>query len=384
MIIGARLSIRLRLPLAALALLCFSLPVDADAKKRRGGAHKVERRIDKGSPGAKRSPKPPAADEADEDDAGSVTAKEQGQGGPDEDAGGDAATDSAVARDGDGDGETKTARPRRRRAWISDDPDAEVSAKAEPAEAAGGGRWLELAVGARGFSRNLTYNDQVSSGLRQYQLPMGPAVVANIAFYPLALASSGPAAGIGIVADIEQAVATSSQLAADATFPNGATFPTSTHEFSGGIRYRIPVGTAQIGLAVTGGEHAFWFVSGGADRNQLGIPNTAYQFVRSGVDARVAVTPAFSVGVGAGYRYVLNQAGPVNKDFPHLTVAGVDAGVRAAYAFTSNIEARLQADVRRYFYDMHSIRGDALIAGGAVDQYLSVAFLLGLTLDRTP
>ena len=28
--------------------------------------------------------------------------------------------------------------------------------------------------------------------------------------------------------------------------------------------------------------------------------------------------------------------------------------------------------------------GDALIAGGAVDQYLSVAFLLGLTLDRTP
>ena len=109
MIIGARLSIRLRLPLAAVALLCFSLPVDADAKKRRGGAHKVERRIDKGSPGAKRSPKPPAADEADEDDAGSVTAREQGQGGPDEDAGGDAASDSAVARDGDGDGEAKTA-----------------------------------------------------------------------------------------------------------------------------------------------------------------------------------------------------------------------------------------------------------------------------------
>ena len=120
MIVGARRSIRLRLPLAALALLFFSLPVDADAKKRRGGAHKVERRIDKGSPGAKRSPKPPAADEADEDDAGSVTAREQGQGGPDEDAGGDAATDSAVASDGDG--EAKTERRRRRRARISDDP----------------------------------------------------------------------------------------------------------------------------------------------------------------------------------------------------------------------------------------------------------------------
>jgi len=383
MIIGARLSIRLRLPLAALALFSLSLPIDAHARKRRGGAHKVERRIDKGSPGSKGSPTPAAADEADEDDTGSATAREQGPGGSDDDARGDAATHSAVA--GDGDGEAKTERPRRRRARISDDPDAEVSATAEPAQASGGGRWLELAVGARGFSRNLVYNDQVSAGLREYQLAMGPAVVANLAFYPAALASSGPAAGIGIVADVEQAVATSSQLAADATFPNGATFPTSMHEFSGGIRYRIPVGTSQIGLAVTGGEHAFWFVSGGgADRSQLEVPNTAYQFVRGGMDARVAVTPDFSVGAGAGYRYVLNQAGPVNKEFPHLTVAGVDVGVRAAYAFTSNIEARLQADVRRYFYDMHSVRGDALIAGGAVDQYLSVAFLLGVTLDRTP
>jgi hypothetical protein len=63
-------------------------------------------------------------------------------------------------------------------------------------------------------------------------------------------------------------------------------------------------------------------------------------------------------------------------------VTGVDVG-SAAYA-TSSIEARLQADLRRYFYDMHSVRGDSLIAGGAVDQYLSVAFLLALTLDRTP
>jgi len=386
MIIGARLSIRPRLALAALAMLSFSVPLDAHAKKRRGGAHKVEHRIDKGGPGAKRSPKP-AADEADEDEGDSATARDQRQGSPDEDGGGDAARDSAVAREsgGDDDGETKTERPRRRRARVSDDADAEISATAEPAATGGGGRWLELAVGARGFSRNLAYYDQVSPGLREYQLAMGPAVVANIAFYPLALASSGPAAGIGIVADVEQSVATQSQLAADTTFPSGATFPTSMHEFAGGLRYRIPVASSQIGLAVTGGEHAFWFVSGGgADRNQLEIPNIAYQFVRGGIDVRVAVTPELSLGAGAGYRHVLNQGGPINKTFPHLTVAGVDANVRAAYAFTGSIEARLQADVRRYFYDMHSIRGDTLIAGGAVDQYLSVAFLLAVTLDRSP
>src|SRR4029078_3801630 len=108
MIIGARLSTRLRLPLAALALFSLSLPIDAHARKRRGGAHKVERRIDKGSPGSKGSPTPAAADEADEDDTGSATAREQGPGGSDDDARGDAATHSAVA--GDGDGEAKTER----------------------------------------------------------------------------------------------------------------------------------------------------------------------------------------------------------------------------------------------------------------------------------
>jgi hypothetical protein len=380
----AHFTVRGLLAAAVAALFALSLPVDAHAKKRRGGA-KVQRRIDKGPADGKRSAKPPADADADDDEASSPTAGRQAEGSADE--GGNQANDGAAARDGDGDGEGEAGaqRPRRRRAHVSDDGENEVTATAEPAESGTGGRWLEVALGARGFSRNLVYNDQVSPGLRQYQLAMGPAAVAQIAFYPLALAMSGPAAGIGLVAEIEQAVGTSSQLAADSTFPNGATFPTSMHEFAGGIRYRIPLGASQIGLAVTGGEHAFWFVSGGgADRNQLEIPNMAYQFVRGGVDAKVAVTPELSLGASAGYRYVLNQGGPIRTDFPHLTVAGVDAGVRAAYAFTPSVEARLQGDVRRYYYDMHSIRGDALIAGGAVDQYLSVAFLLALTLDRTP
>ena len=157
------------------------------------------------------------------------------------------------------------------------------------------------------------------------------------------------------------------------------------HELSGGLRYRVPVAPWQIGIEVTGGEHAFWFTSGGgADRSQLSIPNTIYRFARAGLDARFAVTPDFSLSVGAGYRYVINHAGPISDDFPHLTVAGVDADVGAAYAITRSIEVRLQGGVRRYFYDMHSVRGDQQIAGGAVDQYLSGAAMLAVTLDRSP
>ena len=195
----------------------------------------------------------------------------------------------------------------------------------------------------------------------------------------------GPGANIGIVGQFEQLLGTASTLTADDQFPSGATFPTSMHELSGGLRYRVPVAPWQIGIEVTGGEHAFWFTSGGgADRNQLSIPNTIYRFARAGLDARFAVTPDFSLSVGAGYRYVINHAGPISDDFPHLTVAGVDADVGAAYAITRSIEVRLQGGVRRYFYDMHSVRGDQQIAGGAVDQYLSGAAMLAVTLDRSP
>jgi hypothetical protein len=332
------------------------------------------------SPGKRPRSGPTASDEAP---AGA--ARIQSERKPDESRSNKAASDG-VPPDGEADRDADEDRPgARRRARVSDGTEADVAATAEPVASGTGRRWLELAIGARGFSRNLTYNDQVSPGLRHYQLALGPAAVLDVAFYPLALMLDGPAANIGLVVAVEQAVGTSSQLAADATFPNGATFPTSMQEFAGGIRYRLPVGAWQIGASATGGQHAFWFTSGeGVDRAALNIPNAVYRFARGGLDVRVAVTADFSLGAGAGYRHVLNQGGPIRTDFPHLTVAGVDAHVRAAYAITRSIEARVQADVRRYFYDMHSIRGDAWIAGGAVDQYLSLAVLLAMTLDRDP
>jgi len=365
--------------LVALAMVALlSLPAAASAGKKRKGTPRSNGQQE--AP-AKRPRKAPSAS----DDAPAATVRSEGE--PKQDSSrGTAAAGDDVAGDGEADRATDEDGPRaRRRAHASDGPDADVAATAEPTASATGSRWLELAVGARGFSRNLAYNQLVSPGVRQYQLPLGPAAVLDVAFYPFALASDGPAAGIGLVAAIEQAVGTSSQLAADGTFPNGATFPTSMREFAGGIRYRIPLDAWQLGAAVTGGEHAFWFTSGaGADRAALDIPNAIYRFVRGGVDVRVAVTADLSLAAGAGYRHVLNQGGDIRNGFPHLTVAGVDANVRAGYAITRSVEARVQADVRRYFYDMHSIAADARIAGGAVDQYLSIAALLAMTLDRDP
>ena len=343
-------------------------PRNLARRSRKAKKHKTS------APGASTNEAPAAAD----DDAGEGDDKSEKSDKPEkqEDTSGSEAAG----------GDEAPARPRRRaRIKLEGESDEDIAATAAPAETSVGSRWLELALGGRGFTRDLRYKDQVTPGLREYQLPFGPAAAVDLAFYPLALLMQGPGANIGIVGQFEQLLGTASTLTADNQFPSGATFPTSMHELSGGLRYRVPVGPWQIGIEVTGGEHAFWFTSGGgADRNQLSIPNTIYRFARAGLDARFAVTPDFSLSVGAGYRYVINHAGPISDDFPHLTVAGVDADVGAAYAITRSIEVRLQGGVRRYFYDMHSVRGDQQIAGGAVDQYLSGAAMLAVTLDRSP
>jgi hypothetical protein len=292
------------------------------------------------------------------------------------------ASDDTGQGDADAHADADRPRPRRRARARATSEETDIAVTAERAEPTTGKRWLELGLGARGFSRNLRYHQDLAPTLRPYELGLGPAIVADLAFYPLALAVDGPAADIGLVAQFEQAVGTSSQVAPDGTYPNGAMFATSMQEISGGLRYRIPVGGSQIGIAATGGQHAFFFTGGdGADRSQLLIPNAIYRFVRGGVDARLALTPDFYLAAGAGYRHILNGAGPIRDYFPHLTVAGVDAQVGLGYRMTPTMEARVQGDIRRYFYDMHSVAGDAWLAGGAVDQYLSVAAGVAVTME---
>jgi hypothetical protein len=357
--------------LAALAVVM--LPASGVYAKKKGGRRP--------SPSVKVSPK---SDTSSDD--------RKPSGGASGDAGEGEERGSSVQEDEGAEAEAPRPKPRRRstvRATPDDSEGADVAATAEAAESADepgtGSRWLELALGGRGFTRDLRYHQLVTPGLRQHQLALGPALVLDLAFYPLALVTRRPAANIGLVAGFEQAVGINSELSADSTFPNGARFPTSMHEITGGLRYRIPLDGSQIGVSVSAGQHAFWMVSGdGADRNQLEIPNVVYRFVRASVDARIAVTTDFYLAAGAGYRHVVNGAGDVVSLFPHLTVAGVDADVGGGYRITPNIEARVQGGIRRYFYDMRSVRGDTHLAGGAIDQYLSVAALLAVTLDANP
>jgi hypothetical protein len=280
-------------------------------------------------------------------------------------------------------------------------PEEAVAKKApsEPDEGgAAGPRALELALGGGGFSRSLSYNQDIYGALRQYKLTLGPAVSVSIVAFPAAFSTSGFVANLGVELNIEQAFGVSSTVPANPAGPfvSGATFGTVIYDRNVGARLRLPLHGGHE-LAVFGGigQHAFSFKSsGGADRGMLNIPDTIYNYIRVGLDGRFELPSGMTAGVGAAYRLVLNKGGQISEGplldqnnnvvstgfFPYLTVAGIEANAMLGYHITPSLQARFNVNLRRYFFNMHSTPADYnvnAIAGGAVDQY--VGFNVGLS-----
>jgi hypothetical protein len=315
-------------------------------------------------------------------------------------------------------GEEKTAAappPSARKVDTSAPPPSEESTEAKPPEGDGtegvvakkapepedtgvpGPRALDISVGVRGFTRNLSYNDVLSQmdpryALREYKLTLGPAVVVDALLYPAAFATSSFAANIGVEAHLEQAFGVASNVPPTTVngmpggnFPSGATFPTVIHDFQGGVRLRLPLGANEVSVVAGGGEQAFKFKSGsGANRALLDIPDTIYTYVRIGADARFVLATGLTLGLGGAYRQVLNKGGQISDVgfFPYLTVRGMDLNAKLGYQITPSLGGRFTVDLRRYGYAMHSDPMDVMppnmnkVAGGAVDQYLG--FTLGV------
>ena len=250
--------------------------------------------------------------------------------------------------------------------------EAEVPPPAESRPRAPVGRYLDLSVGGQAFSRSLTYHQQVTATLREYQPRLlGDAVLA-LQYYPGAQFSDGFVANIALDVNVEQAFAIQSRT------PDGTTFPTTIHDYNGGVRVRVPLEALTPFLSVGYGDHAYKM--SGAMRSTLILPDTEYKYVRAVVGAQVPLSGGVSVAASAGYRYVLSPGDIKTTYFKQLNVGGMEANLYVGYALSSLIEARVGFDYRRYFYTMHSKNGENFIVGGAIDQTYAGSLSLAITL----
>jgi hypothetical protein len=232
--------------------------------------------------------------------------------------------------------------------------------------------YMEFSVGGRVFNRSVTYSDNVS-GLRAYKLSGATAISADIVLHPLA--SFGETArtwqaGLGLTGNLTYGVGVSSKA------EGGASASTSVHGYEVGMHQQIVFGSLDLIPRV--GYMADTFIANvGTDS-----PDVSYHSLRVGLATRVAVTSQTTIRASIDYLHVLS-AGPLNDDarFPRATVRGLDASIGLSYRLSDSFEVDVQGALRRYGIDTKVTRGDPLIVGGAVDQYLS--FVTGLTYNPT-
>jgi hypothetical protein len=213
-------------------------------------------------------------------------------------------------------------------------------------------------------SRHFDYRDRVTSGLRPYDLAAAPRVGIAGEIYPLVALTDGIWSGLGLSGECATA------LGFDSTRTDGGSVDTSWTSFDVALRFRLPLGERDV-IAPHAGYGGTSFVFS-PDPSSIGAaadassPAVSYRFVRTGVDGRVAFWRLAALAA-LDALFVTGNA-PLDVRFPHERVGGLEARLGVAFPFAPHTEARTGLAYQRFFYDFRPVRGDANVAGGALDQ----------------
>jgi hypothetical protein len=273
-----------------------------------------------------------------------------------------------------------------------DAPSSDVEAPSEPSKP--GLRPLEVIAGLRGYSRSFDYTnvrpftDGPGTELHPYSLPLGPAIIAALRFYPAALFRDDAWSHLGLSARYELGIATGTQYSQ--TLPTGQTkttnLTTASASWMVGLRGRLPVGKHELGMFGEYGTHSFILKGDEAYRPPEPyalVPDTNYAFIRTGIDARFHFGKVMVGGhVAPRFMQSVKEIDLPGVWFPGATGSGLDFGIEGGYSFLPFLSAVAGVDVLRYGFDFNGMpecplpsNGEpptrCVVAGGATDTYLS-------------
>lgn len=224
---------------------------------------------------------------------------------------------------------------------------------------------LAMTVGFAVTNRSFTYNDDIFGTLAPYELPAAPVVTLAAEWTPGGHADLGVLSGLSVWAQGELGVGIESVGA------QGDPHPTEMWSVGGGLRYRVRIDDVE--LSVEGGYRGVGFAIRDASETQPRpeVPNVEIHAALAGAGFRWDIGGGvFFVGRGA---YLAPfSAGEIASEawFPRASVGGLEANAGVGLR-VDDVEFRALFAMRRFWYAMGSEPGDARVAGGAVDQYLS-------------
>jgi len=258
----------------------------------------------------------------------------------------------------------------------------DVDAPSAPSEP--GLRPLEVIVGLRGYRRTFDYTDVrkntdlLGTQLHPYELPLAPAIIASLRFYPAALFSNGFLSHVGITGRYELTVATGTTYS-----EQGVTtaLDTSAASWHLGLRGRITLGPHELGVFAEYGTQTFLLRG---DENPVPlkpyalVPDVTYTFVRTGIDARFYFGKVIVGGqVAPRFLTSLHEIDLAGIWFPGATGSGLDFGVMGGYRVLPYLSVVGGVDILRYGFDFNGMPDcppnpqRCPVAGGATDTYPS-------------
>ncbi len=217
-------------------------------------------------------------------------------------------------------------------------------------------------VGTRRFS---SPSRRITPTLRPYNMAAAPVAQLAATVYPVEFARIPYVRNLGLTADYARAFAISS---ADSS---GTKVGTTWQSFDVAATARIPVSNAFVANVSLGyGGDDFQFDSN-LPSASAELPSVSYRFVRAAAEARYAILPSLTAFGGGSYLDILST-GAIAALFPRESVGGVEGHLGASYLLARNWAVSLQAAYTRFFYSVNPVMGDSTVAGGALDEQVSV------------
>jgi len=242
----------------------------------------------------------------------------------------------------------------------------------------GGDRGVEpvmVAVGVGILTRELSYNDVVSGAPRPYDSSVHPTLDVAAALYPAALFTAGPAADLGLLADLQYVFVSASQTM------DGQEFPTSALAWSVGLNYRLRFGAGQVDLGGRYGLRSFVVENASDGTPKPEIPSVDYAWLAPHLGVGFDLAPSFSVMASGEWRFVTDSGEfQTATFFPNAAVSAFDLALGVVFDIIPPVQAHLTLEWERYFSDFNAEAGDRFVVGGAVDQFilgtLSISYAL--------
>jgi hypothetical protein len=256
--------------------------------------------------------------------------------------------------------------------------DVHSDAAVELAESPGGTaspHALAVRIGAQALGRRYTYNDDLFLALNTYALPMGPAIAAELEWFPGAHVSSGVASAFGVSARYERVIGVTSS----ASRSQNISYSTDSQLVEAGGLARHRVGSVDLRGELAFGAHRYGLAaSDGSDPN---LPVADYRYLRLGAGVALRVGRVVELSLDGAYLHLLS-IGELDDEawFPRASGAGLElrAGVRVDLG--SGFSVGYTLGLRRYWFALDPEVGDARVAGGALDRYVQNSLWLGYRL----